>query len=74
MEQEKTLLCDQFSVLYRRLVIYFYNMLYIKIETIEKIRRINKIKIIIFFIVVLLYFLYDYIRMFLKNERVFYGK
>lgn len=39
-----------------------------------KIKRINKIKIIIFFIVVLLYFLYDYIRMFLKNERVFYGK
>ena len=27
----------------------FYNMLYIKIETIEKIKRINKIKIIIFF-------------------------
>ena len=50
-------------------------MLYIRIETIEKInKRINQIKIIIFFIVVLLYFLYDYIRMFLKNERVFYGK
>ena len=47
-------------------------MLYIRIATIEKInkriKRINKIKIITFFIVVLLYFLYDYIRMFLKMK------
>ena len=47
-------------------------MLYIRIATIEKInkriKRINKIKIITFFIVVLLYFLYDYIRMFLKTK------
>ena len=34
----------------------------------ERLRGINKIKIIIFFIVVLLYFLYDYIRMFLKMK------
>ena len=47
-------------------------MLYIRTATIEKInkriKRINKIKIITFFIVVLLYFLYDYIRMFLKMK------